>query len=240
MTGSFWGNLHQYVKQKRTGVNPGDHAEVTQLENYCIFKRTLKRRTCGPGTMETEESYTPRICRDNIPAQCNIRAIAAPPSGVNPRNYWEAKCTGTPPGSSSNSDSDVSTMAEPTGLTYAQGTGLPSLSLTLLLVAALLVKRKVSENRKMLLSVLCVVLMSGLLYLILSEISSCKTDSRLVQLLQRKLREMVKVATALLEHGAFESEGDDMCGEEPDFAAPPQKLISEHTLTKRCKERDGQ
>ncbi|KAJ1173586.1 hypothetical protein NDU88_005416 [Pleurodeles waltl] len=48
--------------------------------------------------------------------------------------------------------------------TYAQGTGLPSLSLTLLLVAALLVKRKVSENRKLLLSVLCVVLMSGLRY----------------------------------------------------------------------------
>lgn len=196
-------------------------------ETTLATRRTLKRRTCGPGTMENEESYTPRICRDNIPVQCNIRAIAAPPSGGNPRNYWEAKCAGTPPGSSSNSDSDVSTMAEPTGLTYAQGTGLPSLSLTLLLVAALLVKRKVSENRKMLLSVLCVVLMSGLLYLILSEISSCKTDSRLVQLLQkqlkkaeydrkwmdkrnrvteRKLREMVKVATALLENGAFESE----------------------------------
>ncbi|XP_069473227.1 uncharacterized protein [Ambystoma mexicanum] len=54
----------------------------------------------------------------------------------------EAKCTGTPHCRSINSDSDISTVAEPTGLAYAQDTELHSLSATLLL----LVKRKISKN----------------------------------------------------------------------------------------------
>ncbi|KAJ1173587.1 hypothetical protein NDU88_005417 [Pleurodeles waltl] len=57
-------------------------------ETTLATRRTQKRRTCGSGTMDSEDSYTPRICRDTLPAQCNMRAIAAPPSGGNPRNYW--------------------------------------------------------------------------------------------------------------------------------------------------------
>ncbi|XP_069509178.1 uncharacterized protein [Ambystoma mexicanum] len=221
-------------------------------------RRTSKRRPAGLTNMDAAENYTTRTCRENPANQSTMRAIAAPPAGGGPRSYWEAKFTGTPPCSSSNSDSDISTVAEPTGLTYAQGTGLPSLSLTLLLVAALLVKRKLSENRKLLLVSLCVIVGTGLLYLIGSEIYSCKTDGRLVLLLQkqlkkaenerkwmdkrnrvteRKLREMVKVATALLEQGTFESEGEDLCEEDGEAGAPHQKWLTEQSLSRRCKER---
>ncbi|XP_069473220.1 uncharacterized protein [Ambystoma mexicanum] len=55
----------------------------------------------------------------------------------------EAKCTGTPHCRSINSDSDISTVAEPTGLAYAQDTELHSLSATLLL----LVKRDLIPHR---------------------------------------------------------------------------------------------
>ncbi|XP_069509180.1 uncharacterized protein [Ambystoma mexicanum] len=199
-------------------------------------RRTSKRRPAGLTNMDAAENYTTRTCRENPANQSTMRAIAAPPAGGGPRSYWEAKFTGTPPCSSSNSDSDISTVAEPTGLTYAQGTGLPSLSLTLLLVAALLVKRKLSENRKLLLVSLCVIVGTGLLYLIGSEIYSCKTDGRLVLLLQKQLKKAENERKWMDKRNRV-TEGEDLCEEDGEAGAPHQKWLTEQSLSRRCKER---
>ncbi|XP_029448516.1 uncharacterized protein LOC115086154 [Rhinatrema bivittatum] len=90
---------------------------------------------------------------------------------------------------SSSSDSELYSSSRRPGLMYVSGTGMPSLSLTLLVVTALLLKRKMYQHKRLILILLTTVVLFGLFYVFWFD-SFSMTDRVLVQSLQRHLKKV--------------------------------------------------
>ncbi|KAM4652350.1 uncharacterized protein O3C94_014704 [Discoglossus pictus] len=113
--------------------------------------------------------------------------------------------------------SDITTKNESVGLVFAQGKGIFSLLLTIVVVSLLVLKTKITAHRGTLLMLLGTSLLCGFLYFFISGTDSCSEERQLLQmrlqkiemekrlmekkfkLMEAKLRELGKSVTEMLD-----------------------------------------
>nr|XP_033785264.1 uncharacterized protein LOC117353437 isoform X5 [Geotrypetes seraphini] len=152
-------------------------------------------------------------------------------SGGEQLNNRDGTAAGSPnTNDSSSSDSECCSAKGSPGLMYVSGTGMPSLSLTLLVVTALLLKRKMYQHKRLILILLTTLVLFGLFYFfwfkpfttsdrmlvqkLQRHLRKMEYEKRLVerknQLIERKLREIIRGVAALLNHQIVEMSEEEM------------------------------
>ncbi|XP_030069595.1 desumoylating isopeptidase 1 [Microcaecilia unicolor] len=125
---------------------------------------------------------------------------------------------------SSSSDSELYSANGSPGLMYVSGSGMPSLSLTLLVVTALLLKRKMYQHKRLILILLTTSVLFGVFYIfwlkpltvsdkvqvqaLQKHLKKVDYEKKMIErrnrMIERKLREMIRGVTALLNHRTVE------------------------------------
>ncbi|XP_030044381.1 uncharacterized protein LOC115458693 [Microcaecilia unicolor] len=154
---------------------------------------------------------------------------------------------------SSSSDSELYSANGSPGLMYVSGSGMPSLSLTLLVVTALLLKRKMYQHKRLILILLTTSVLFGVFYIfwlkpftvsdrvqvqaLQKHLKKVDCEKKMIErrnrMIERKLREMIRGVMALLNHRTFDPdldqcpEGERLCQFPEPSSSPEGSQVEE-------------
>ncbi|XP_030069445.1 uncharacterized protein LOC115476953 [Microcaecilia unicolor] len=154
---------------------------------------------------------------------------------------------------STNQTSSVVEQRDNIGLMYVSGSGMTSLSLTLLVVTALLLKRKMYQHKRLIWILLTTSVLFGVFYIfwlkpltvsdkvqvqaLQKHLKKVDYEKMMIErrnrMIERKLREMIRGVTALLNHRTFDPdldqcpEGERLCQFPEPSSSPEGSQVEE-------------